>query len=351
MSKPPRDGDVLLRPDGLGLACALGEFWIDPWKPAPVAVVTHAHSDHARAGSGMYYCAREGLLAMRRRLGPEARIQPVEYGDRFTLGDVTVSLHPAGHIRGSAQVRVQSADHVSVCSGDYKRRPDPTCSPFEILECDTFITEATFALPIYHWGQTVDVVRDILAWWTDCAARGKVAVLFTYSLGKAQRILAELHAARLHAAADAVRDKTIHLHGAALGLTDDYRADGVEMWPTAAITDERKNPREYAGDLVIAPPSAAGSPWMRRFGPDAKIETGFASGWMAVRGVRRGRGYDRGFVLSDHADWPDLIRTITETKARKVLVTHGQSATLSRWLRERGLDAQPLHTEFEGEEE
>jgi putative mRNA 3-end processing factor len=298
----------------------------------------------------MYYCAREGLRAMQRRLGSEARIQPVEYGERFKLGSVTVSLHPAGHIRGSAQVRVESADHVSVCSGDYKRQPDATCTPLEVLACDTFITEATFGLPIYRWEEPGKVAQEILAWWSGCAERGQTAVLFTYSLGKAQRLLAELLLAREDAAVN-VRERTIHLHGAAMGLTEDYRADGVPMWPTTGVSDEGKKGREFAGELVIAPPSAADSPWMRRFGPDSAIQTGFASGWMAVRGVRRGRGYDRGFVLSDHADWPELIRTIRQTGAGKVLVTHGQSVNLSRWLREQDVDAEPLETQFEGEAE
>jgi putative mRNA 3-end processing factor len=350
MGTSERRGDVLLRPDEQGLACALGGFWIDPWKPVECAVVTHAHSDHARAGSGMYYCASEGLRAMRRRLGSGARIQPVEYGERFRLGNVTVSLHPAGHIRGSAQVRVESADHVSVCSGDYKRQHDATCTPFEVLPCDTFITESTFGLPIYRWEAPKKVSHEILTWWNGCAERGQTAVLLTYSLGKAQRLLAELWQAR-DAAAEQVRDRTIRLHGAAMGLTEDYRADGVTMWPTEGVSEASSRRREYAGELVIAPPSAAGSPWMRRFGPDHAVETGFASGWMAVRGVRRGRGYDRGFVLSDHADWPELIGTIGATGASKVLVTHGQSVNLSRWLQGEGVDAEPLETQFEGEAE
>ncbi|MCE9671963.1 ligase-associated DNA damage response exonuclease [Myxococcus stipitatus] len=321
-----------------GLFCEAGDFHIDPWRPVPRAVITHAHGDHARGGSQRYLGARAGEALLRRRVGADARIDSLEYGERRTLGDVTVSLHPAGHVLGSAQVRLEHRGEVWVVSGDYKRAPDPTCAPFEPVRCHTFITEATFGLPIYRWEDPRIVAEDVLRWWDANRARGRAAVLFCYALGKAQRVLAEL--ARL-------TDRTVLVHGAVHGLVELYRDAGVGMLPTQRVAETRKG-ASFAGALVVAPPSAGGSTWMRRFG---EVETGFASGWMRVRGNRRRRGFDRGFALSDHADWAELLRTVEETGAERVLTTHGQAEPLARYLRERGLDASPLATPFEGEAE
>ena len=338
---------VQVRPQGLYVP--RGDFYIDPWKGVPRAVITHAHGDHARSGSGRYWGAAPGLGLLRERLGRGATIEPVPYGQRFTLGGVTVSLHPAGHVLGSAQIRVQADDEVWVVSGDYKRDPDPTCAPFEVVPCDVFITEATFGLPVYRWADSAVVAQEILDWWIDCRDAGMAAVLFCYALGKAQRVLAELQ--RLRGAIDAAAlDPVVALHGAMPGLIKVYREAGVEMLPAEPVGNLPKG-TSFAGRLVLAPPGASGTPWMRRFDPPKSngYSTGFASGWMRVRGGKRRLAYDRGFTLSDHADWPGLLRTIEETGAGRVLATHGNTDALIAVLRARGLVADELKTHFEGE--
>jgi putative mRNA 3-end processing factor len=319
-----------------GLFCEAGGFYIDPWLPVDRAVITHAHSDHARPGSAAYLCAAgsEGLL--RRRL-PDAHVEAVPYGRRVRIGDVDVSFHPAGHILGSAQVRMERRGEVWVASGDYKRAADPTCAPFEPVRCHTFITEATFALPIYSWDAPSMVVDEIVGWWHRNRAEERPSVLFCYVLGKAQRVLAEL---RDHV------NEPVHLHGAMWALTETYRNAGIAMAPAERIGEDMRG-KALARSLVLAPLSARGTPWMRRL-PNAS--QAFASGLMRVRGVRRQRAFDRGFVLSDHADWRALLSTIDETGASRVLVTHGWSDALARYLGEtRGIETRTLKTAFEGE--
>lgn len=325
---------VQLRPQGL--YCRAGDFYIDPWRPVARAVITHGHSDHARAGMGEYHVAAPGLPILLWRLGRQV-YHPHAYREPFTLGAARVSLHPAGHVLGSAQVRIEAGGEVWVAAGDYKRQPDPTCAPFEVVPCDVFITEATFGLPIYRWPETAAVVRDILEWRDECAANGEAAILYCYSLGKAQRLLAEL------AAQD---DEAVWLHGAMDPGVDIYRRAGFPLIDTRRVADAEKG-ESFAGRLVLAPPSAAGSPWLRRF---RRAQQGFASGWMRIRGNRRRRNYDRGFVISDHADWPDLLRTVRETGARRVIATHGDTHALVRMLRETGVDAGAFPTEFGGED-
>jgi len=300
-------------------------------------VISHAHGDHARWGSEAYLGAEPSVPILRRRLG-EARIEGVPFGERVRMGDVMVSFHPAGHILGSAQVRVERGGEVWVFSGDYKRRADPTCETFEPVPCHTFITEATFALPIYRWDDTSVVAREIFEWWEANREAGRASVLFCYALGKAQRILGEL--ARL-------TDRTVFVHGSIEPLNECYRQAGIAMLPTRPVSETAKG-QSFAGELVLAPPSAGGSTWMRRFGPH---ERAFASGWMRVRGTRRRRGFDRGFVVSDHADWPDLLQTFEDVGAERVLTTHGYAEPLARYLRERGRLAGTLATPFEGEME
>lgn len=319
-----------------GLYCAAGDFYIDPWRPVKHAVLTHAHGDHARWGSEHYHAIRSSGGILRRRLGENVNLISHEYGEAFQLGNARISLHSAGHVLGSAQVRIEANGEVWVVTGDYKRAPDPTCEPFEIVECDTLISEATFALPCYAWPDTREVVADIYRWWQSNRESGRASVLFCYALGKAQRVLAELLA---------FTDEPVYAHGAALPLIEEYRRENVAMVPTLPVERERR--ADYAGALVIAPPSASGSPWMRRFGDAA---TGFCSGWMRIRGARRRRGYDRGFVLSDHADWPALLRTIEDSRATRVLLTHGYSDALVRYLRERGCNAAALRTAYGDEE-
>jgi putative mRNA 3-end processing factor len=332
----PRDD--LIRVAAEGLYCPAGGFHIDPWRPVDRAVLTHAHGDHARAGSGAYLVTAEGEPVFRRRLGDAARLETAAYGDARRFGDVRVSLHPAGHILGSAQVRVEHRGEVWVVSGDYKTGPDPTCTPFEPVRCHTFITECTFGLPIYRWPDPAEVLADINAWWRANADAGRNSLLFAYALGKAQRVLAGVDPAI----------GPVLTHGAVEGLNEAYRAAGIALPPTEHAAAGAA--REAHGALVIAPPSAAGTPWARRFGAAA---TAFASGWMTLRGTRRRRAVDRGFVLSDHVDWPALLEAIDATGAGRVLATHGHTDALVRWLREKGLEADRLATPYAstGEEE
>jgi putative mRNA 3-end processing factor len=321
-----------------GLACARGRFHVDPWEAAATAVITHVHGDHLQPGSARYVCALPSAPFARKRLGPEAVVEGVPYGERFRLGEVTVSFHPSGHVLGSAQVRLEADGETWVVSGDYKRAPDPTCAPFEVVPCDVFVTEATFALPLYRWHDPRAVVAEILAWWDENRAAGVASVLFAYAMGKAPRILAEL-------ALIADAERTVQVHGAVEALVALYREAGVRMLPTVHVGEAARG-RSFAGELIVAPPAAGGSTWMRRFG---RHETAFASGWMRVRGTRRRKGFDRGFVLSDHADWPALLRTIEETGARRILVTHGYADELARFLAEKGYDAAALPTPYPAE--
>ncbi len=334
----------LLQLNENGLYCPAGDFYVDPWRGVERAVITHAHSDHARWGSAHYLTAAPGEHLLRQRLGPDALIQPIPYGEELNHRGVRVSLHPAGHVLGAAQVRLEHDGLVVVISGDYKREADPTCLPFEPIRCHTFVTESTFGLPIYRWPGPGRVFEEINAWWRQNQEGGKASVLFAYALGKAQRILASIDASI----------GPILTHGAVENVNEAYRASGVSLPETRRVIDEQESRRRtplFAGEprhraLVLAPPSASGSTWLRRFGP---IATAFASGWMQIRGTRRRRAIDRGFVLSDHVDWPGLLETISATGAERVWVTHGYSAVLARWLREQGLDAQAVATCFEGE--
>jgi putative mRNA 3-end processing factor len=325
---------IVLRPEGL--YCPAGDFHIDPWRPVPRAVITHGHGDHARIGMGQYHCSLQSLPILRWRLGEQA-YRAHDYGEAFELGRAQVSLHSAGHVLGSAQVRVEVDGEVWVASGDYKRQHDPTCAPFEVVPCDTFITEATFGLPVYRWPETAEVAREIADWRRDCGERGEAALLYCYALGKAQRVLAELLP---------FDDQPALLHGAIAAGVEVYRQSGVAMLETRLVADEEKG-ADFAGKLVMAPPSAAGSPWIRRF---KRAQQGFASGWMRIRGNRRRRNYDRGFVVSDHADWPDLFRTVKETGARRVIATHGNTDAIIRALQEQGIAAEAFRTDYGGEE-
>ena len=323
-----------------GLFCSAGGFHIDPWLPVPRAVITHAHGDHARPGSASYLCAAASAALLKRRFGADTQVETLEYGEPRTIGDVVLSLHPAGHVLGSAQIRLEgrsgATSGVWVIAGDYKRAADPTCAPFEPVACRTFVTESTFGLPIYRWDSTESVVQDIAGWWRGNADEGKSSVLFCYTIGKAQRILAEL--AR-------VTDRAVFVHGMMLPMIEAYRDAGVAMLPVKPATDQPRG-TSFAGELILAPLSARGTPWMRRLGTHSDA---FASGLMRVRGVRRQRAFDRGFVLSDHADWPALLETVAETGAERVLATHGHAEPLARYLGERGMETGLIRTAWEGE--
>lgn len=318
------------RPEGL--YCPPGDFYIDPWRPVARAVITHAHSDHARYGHGEYLAAAPAEGVLRARLG-DIHLQTLPYGQCIVHNGVTVSLHPAGHVLGSAQVRLEHRGQVWVASGDYKVAPDRTCDPFEPVRCDVFITESTFGLPIYRWCEDAELFADINTWWARNVEHGRASVLTCYSFGKAQRLLAGV-------------DPTIGpiiVHGAVEPLNRAYREAGVALPQTRFVTEVRDR-ADIKRALVICPPGAAASPWMRRFGADAQLA--FASGWMQVRGNRRRGGYDRGFVLSDHADWPGLLKAIGATGAQRVIVTHGSSEPMVRFLLEQGLEAESFKTEY-----
>lgn len=318
-----------------GLYCVPGGFYIDPWRPVDRAVITHAHADHARVGHGHYLAAAPGIGVLKSRLG-EIHVQGLAYGETVTHNGVAISLHPAGHVLGSSQVRMECGGEVWVASGDYKVEPDKTCAPFEPVRCDTFITESTFGLPIYRWDPEQQVIDEINAWWRRNAEEGRCSVVFAYAFGKAQRILSRLDPSI----------GPIVCHGAVEPLNRVYRLGGVALPETVMVSEIDKASLRRA--IVIAPPSSSGSPWMKRFGD---YSDSFASGWMLLRGARRRRGVDRGFVLSDHADWPGLMSAIKATEAQQVIVTHGSIPTMVRWLCQNGLDAKGFDTEYGDEEE
>ena len=325
---------VIARPEGL--YCAAGDFYIDPWRPVDRAVITHAHSDHAHMGSGHYLASTLSASILRKRLGSEIQLTTLDYGESVNHHGVKLSLHPAGHVLGSSQVRLEYRGEVWVASGDYKLDKDRTCEPFEHVRCHTFITESTFGLPIYRWQTELEIFAEINQWWRQNADNERTSVLFCYAFGKAQRILSGLD----------TDIGSIVAHGAVEPLNALYREAGVNL-PATQYVSEVKDDALFKRSIVLAPPSAGGSTWMKRFG---NYSDAFASGWMQVRGARRRRGVDRGFVMSDHADWKGLQTAILATGAERIFVTHGQVDVMVRWLRERGLDAQSFKTEYGDEE-
>ncbi len=330
------DRKSLVKLTSKGLYCAQGGFYIDPWKPVTRAVVTHAHADHAYRGNGSYLVAKKSEHLCRVRLGDEAKIETVPYGKTLTIDGVKVSMHPAGHVLGSAQVRVEYKGESWCVSGDYKLTPDPTCTPFEPVKAQNFITEATFGLPIYKWRSMDAVFGEVNDWWRQNRERGKASVIFAYSLGKSQRILKSIDPSI----------GPIFTHGAVERLNEAFRASGVEL-PATTYVGSVEDKKLFTGSLIVAPPSAQASTWLRRFGPQS---TAFASGWMTVRGARRQRAVDRGFVLSDHADWPELMTAINSANAERVYVTHGFSDEVTRYLNEQGIAAEKLTTKFVGDD-
>ena len=318
-----------------GLYCAAGDFYIDPWRSVDRALITHAHSDHARPGSRSYLCAEEGTGVLRLRLGAKTCIQGLHYGTTVLLNGVRVSFHPAGHVLGSAQIRLEHRDEVWVVSGDYKTEPDPTCSAFEPVRCEVFVTESTFGLPIYRWPPAAKIFAEINDWWRGNQSEGRTSVLGGYSLGKAQRLMAGIdpHLGPLH------------VHAAILEFLPAYAAAGFRL-PEAGLLTAESVRRAGGQALVIAPPGSDQAGWLPRKSP---ASVAFASGWMLVRGARRRPDSDRGFPVSDHADWPGLLATIRATGAGRILVTHGSTGPLVRWLNENGWQAETLATRFEGE--
>lgn len=315
----------LIEPSTRGLYCRAGNFYIDPCGKVERAIITHGHTDHARPGARSYLSSQTGKLILAERLGGEAHIDAIPFGEQLTLDGVTVSLHPAGHLLGSAQVRVEHRGEIWVVSGDYKTQADPTCEPFEPVRCHTFITESTFAMPVYRWRPQAEVMAEIHAWWRANQERRRTSVLFAYALGKAQRLLGAL-------------DPTIGpilVHPAVAAFLPAYSAAGIQLQATQPAVAETI--RALAGRaIVIAPSSAGKSPWFAELGPSS---TAFASGWMLRRGSYRYQGLECGFALSDHADWPGLLEAIQATGATRIGVMHGYTKVLTRWLNGHGVEA------------
>ncbi|MEB2776092.1 ligase-associated DNA damage response exonuclease [Algoriphagus sp. D3-2-R+10] len=318
-----------------GIYCPQAQIYIDPWKPVKQAIITHGHSDHSRFGHKKYLTHHTNIPIIRHRLG-EINVQGIGWNEPFHINGVTFSLHPAGHIIGSSQVRVEYKGEVWVFTGDYKTENDGVCTPYESIKCNTMITECTFGLPAFKWKTQASVFEEINSWWQSNKSEGKTSVLFGYTLGKAQRILKHLDSSI----------GEIFTHGAVENMTEVLRPQ-LEMPKTTLITKDT-TAKEIRGNMVVAPPSAHGSPWMRKFVP---FETGTCSGWMAFRGARSRRATDKGFVLSDHCDWQGLLHSIKASEASRVICTHGYTDIFSRYLREIGYDASIENTDYEGEKE
>jgi putative mRNA 3-end processing factor len=322
----------LIRFTGKGLYCEAGNFYIDPWQPVERAIITHAHSDHARWGSQYYLCHKFSKPILQLRLGSDIKVDTVEWNQAVYFNGVTVSLHPAGHILGSSQIRVEYKGEVWVASGDYKTENDGISGEFEPVPCHSFITESTFGLPIYQWKPQQFIYNNIQDWVRLNQAKGKTSVLIAYSLGKAQRILQPVAQ---------ITDR-IFAHGAIWNVHQTLIEAGHSLPVIERITPE--TPKEdIKGSVIIAPPSADGTPWMKKFAPYA---VGVCSGWMQVRGNYRRRNADAGFALSDHADWNGLLAAIKATGAGTVYVTHGFTSAFSRYLNEQGILSHEVKTEF-----
>ncbi len=317
-----------------GIYCPQADVYIDPWRPVGRALITHGHSDHARWGHQHYLCTERAAPVIRYRLG-DIRLETVAYGEKRVINGVEISFHPAGHVVGSAQIRLAYKGEVWVVSGDYKLSDDGLAEAFEPLRCHTFITECTFGLPVYRWQPQHTVFQDINNWWRANQANGKVSLLSGYALGKAQRILRHLE----HSIGK------IYTHGAIENVNEVLRNQGIALPDTIRVTPEIPK-KDFIGSIIIAPPAALDGTWARKF---QSVSTGIASGWMSLRGARRRRAADRGFVLSDHADWTELHTAIRATGAERIFVTHGYTGIFKKWLQEQGYDAHEVSTEYEGE--
>lgn len=327
MNKP------LLAFNDKGIYCEVADVYLDPWKPVNNAIISHGHADHSRWGHKKYITHHTNVPIIKHRLG-EIEVAGKNWNETFTINGVKFSLHPAGHIIGSSQIRVEYKGEVWVFTGDYKTEDDGVAVPYEVVKCNTFITECTFGLPAFTWTPQAEVMKNINQWWQENKEDGRTSILFGYSLGKAQRLLKHL---------DPSIGK-IYTHGAIENMTEVVRPL-IHLPETIRITRETKKD-DLKGNMVLAPPSAHGSPWIRKMVP---YVTGSASGWMAFRGARRRRAIDKGFVLSDHCDWEGLLNSINATGCEKVICTHGYTDIFSRYLCSLGYDARTEETQYEGE--
>lgn len=323
----------LLQFSGKGIYCAAADVYLDPWRPVQKALISHGHADHARWGHQQYICTENSLPILKHRLG-NISVAGKKYGEKFSINGVQFSFHPAGHVIGSAQIRVEYKGEVWVFTGDYKLEDDLVSTPFEVIKCHTFISECTFGLPVFDWQPPAKVHSDINNWWAAHKDNKGACVLFGYSLGKAQRLLKHL---------DPSIGK-IYTYSSITNMTEVTSANTVfpKTIPLTAAVDKK----DLAGAIVLAPPASAGGVWMKKL-PQPSL--GYASGWMSFRGARRRRGFDRGFVLSDHADWKGLLKAIRATGCEQVITTHGYTHLFAQYLREQGYDAKTEKTAFEAE--
>ncbi len=318
-----------------GLYCEKAGVYIDPWLPVDKAIITHAHADHSRAGSKHYLAHPYSEGVMRHRLGKDISFQGLDYNQKIRVNGVDISLHPAGHIPGSAQIRLVYKGQVWVVSGDYKLDNDGISTPFEAIKCDTFITECTFGLPAFQWPDQRLVFQDINDWWSINQSKGLCSVIYAYSLGKAQRILENLEK----------EIGSIYVHGAIANTNEALKESGVRLSEYLQVNPSLPK-KKFQGAIIVAPPAAINSSWTNKFTP---YRSAIASGWVNIRGQRKRKAVDRGFILSDHADWTGLNNAVNETGAEQVITTHGYTAVFSKWLNERGIKSSELKTQFEGE--
>lgn len=319
-----------------GIYCPIGDFYIDPWLPVNIAIITHGHADHARSGMGTYFCHHFTVPILKSRIGPHIHVIGLAYDTARIINGVTVSLHPAGHIIGSAQVRLEYKGKVVVISGDYKIQDDGLSTPFEPVKCHEFVTESTFGLPIYNWKPIPVLNQEMQQWISYNQSIGKTSVFIGYSLGKAQRIM------------QAVKDMgNIYVHYSIQKLNEAYKAVGITL-PDYQTMDMRESLKHLDQQIVILPPSLLDTHAIKKI---PNMAYAICSGWMQVRGARRWRSADAGFAISDHADWSGLLAAIKATEAEHVYVTHGQTASFSKYLNEIGISSSVVTTEFGNEAE
>lgn len=312
--------------------CPQAKVHIDPWRIVDHAIVTHAHSDHARPGCKHYLAHKHSEAVLRQRLGQNISLQTVEYGEAFHINGVRFSLHPAGHIIGSAQVRVETGGEVWVAGGDFKLENDGFSAAFEPVRCHTFVSESTFGLPVYNWQPQADIFDEIRTWILQNHLQGKASILMGYALGKMQRLIHNLQPFPV----------PTYAHGSVYNVNEMLRAAGFNLPHIPSVADETDKKR-LKGALVLAPGMSVGDTWLKRFEP---YSTAGCSGWMALRGAKNRSAVDRGFALSDHADWKGLNTAVAESGAEMVYVTHGYTAVFARWLNEKGIRAAELKTHY-----
>lgn len=329
---------MVIQSTSKGIYCPAGDFYIDPWRPVKRAVITHGHADHARSGMNHYLASHESAPILKSRIGQKISIQSVKFGESLKIGDAEISLHPAGHILGAAQIRVEVKGQVWVITGDFKRQTDPTANEFEVVPCHHLISECTFGLPIYNWPSPDSVADEICRWISSNTGIGKSSVIFSYSLGKAQRVM--------HMVRDL--DFPIYVHQAVADMNKCYQQMSISLPQSQAVRRNDGKGTFNTPAIIIAPPALDDSKWLNQFGPAAKS---MASGWMTIRGRRRMRALDSGFVISDHADWNGLVQTTLETGCESVYFTHGYCDAIIRWMTDKGIHAQALSTPFAREQD